>query len=60
MKYKCWDCGEIFDEDDSGTIYESRGEFWGASCSEAMMCCPSCNSMEIEEYDEEEEEEEDE
>lgn len=51
MRYKCCDCGQIFDEEDAGTINESRGEFWGEPCYESMMCCPSCNSMDIDECD---------
>lgn len=61
MLYKCLDCGEVFEEEEAGTIRESRGEFWGEPCYESMMCCPYCHSMYLEEtyeYDEEEEEEE--
>lgn len=57
MKYKCYDCGKVFDEEDAGTYYESRGEFWGAPCSERMSCCPFCRSDDIEEYEETEDEE---
>ena len=58
MRYKCYDCGEVFDEEDAGTIRESRGKFWGSPCYETLMVCPKCKSDCIEEYEEEEEEEE--
>jgi hypothetical protein len=58
MKYKCYECGKIFDEDEAKTYRDYRGEFWGSPSYETMMCCPSCRSDEIEEYEEPEEEEE--
>ena len=38
--YKCLECGHIFDEPKSWN--ESRGEFWGSSCSETLCGCPHC------------------
>lgn len=40
--YKCVDCGTVFDEDEIAVWEESRGEFWGVSCSETMTGCPTC------------------
>lgn len=54
--YKCNDCGEVFDE--PKYVQESRGEFWGAPCSETMAYCPHCESEDFEEYYGEEDEEE--
>ena len=54
-KYKCYDCGEVFDEDDAGSVEEYHPE---VHASEWFMCCPECGSEEIERYHEEEEEEE--
>lgn len=56
MRYKCCECEAIFDEEDAGTIRESRGEFWGSPCYETLLVCPECRSDLIEEYEEEEEE----
>lgn len=38
--YKCLDCGRVFDEPISWS--ESRGEYWGMSCSEEVGGCPYC------------------
>lgn len=58
MKYKCYNCGKIFDEEDSGFKRELVGEFWGAPAYESVMVCPECRSDDLDEYTEEEEEEE--
>ena len=42
MAYKCLDCGHIFEEGEQAHWSESRGEFWGMSCSEEMSGCPLC------------------
>lgn len=39
---KCRDCGYEFEDGEQTTWYESRGEFWGNPCSEAMDGCPRC------------------
>ena len=39
--YKCYDCGEVFENPPSHE--ESRGEFWGVSCSETVSGCPHCD-----------------
>ena len=44
MKYKCDDCGEIFDEENCGTRHECVGEFWGAPAYKDFMVCPNCDS----------------
>ncbi len=48
MKYKCVDCGAVFEEDEVAVWEESRGEFWGVSCSETVSGCPACKG----DYDE--------
>ena len=57
-KYKCEDCGEIFNEDEAGTERERVGEFWGAPAYKDFIVCPRCRSYYIEEYRESESEEE--
>ena len=42
QKYKCLECGHIFDEGEQAVWYESRGEYWGTPCSERMTGCPVC------------------
>ena len=42
MIYICEECGKVFEEDEICTWQESRGEFWGAPCSEEMEGCPHC------------------
>ena len=54
MKYKCADCGEIFDEEDSGIRKENVGEFWGAPAYQEYNVCPNCNSYYIGRYNEDE------
>lgn len=39
---KCVECGHIFDEIESVSYEESRGEFWGSPCSETVSGCPLC------------------
>lgn len=52
MKYKCNDCGAVFDEEDIAHWKESRGEFWGMPCYEVMTGCPMCHSGDLEEINE--------
>ena len=40
--FKCTECGCVFEEGEEATWEESRGEFWGVSCSETMSGCPEC------------------
>ena len=42
MAFKCLECGHIFEEGEEARWSESRGEFWGVSCSEDMSGCPLC------------------
>ena len=60
MMFRCYDCGELFD--DPKYVDEYRGEYWGTPAYERMAYCPCCGSEDFDEYDgnEEEEEEEDE
>lgn len=52
MRYKCYNCGETFDEDDAEERRECVGEFWGSPAYDSVMICPECGSDEIEETDE--------
>lgn len=58
MKYRCMECGKIFDQDELARWEESRGEFWGMPCTETMIGCPACHSGDYEEYDPEADEDE--
>ena len=55
--FKCNDCGNTFHDYEIKTIYEDRGEFWGAPAYEPIGLCPYCNSDDFEEYFEREDEE---
>lgn len=50
-KLKCYECGAIFNEEDAGEYQECVGEFWGAPAYQTFLCCPHCNSDEIEDYE---------
>jgi hypothetical protein len=52
MKYRCGNCGRIFEEDDIVRTEESRGEFWGMPCYETMYYSPCCKD-DFEEWDKE-------
>ncbi len=55
MKYKCLECGLVFDEVDLAFWNEDRGEFWGERCYERMSGCPDCHSSDLEEVKDDEE-----
>ena len=59
-KLKCYDCGEVFREEDADTVSENVGEFWGAPAYMNYNACPRCRSTDLEEVygDDEDEEEE--
>ena len=45
----CDGCGELLDDEDFHSVYEDRGEFWGAPCSERITTgykCHSCGHIE--------------
>ena len=54
-KYRCCECGEIFDEEDIVEIQEDRGEFWGMPCTETMYYSPCCTDDFDDAYEEDEE-----
>lgn len=56
-KFKCYECEEVFDEDDSDTVREYVGEFWGQPSYQNLMACPNCGCTDLEDYYEEVEEE---
>jgi hypothetical protein len=39
----CSECGEKLDDEDIITSTESRGEFWGAPCSETIITAFKCS-----------------
>lgn len=48
MAYICLECGHIFEEGEQAQWTESRGEFWGMPCREAMSGCPKCHGEYVE------------
>ena len=48
--YRCLDCGAIFKVEDSLTVEECVGEFWGQPAYERWAACPHCKSTDLEEY----------
>lgn len=57
IRYRCCECGNVFDEDEILEVQESRGEFWGFPCSETCSYSPCCEA-DYEEFVEDEEEDE--
>lgn len=57
MRYKCWNCGEVFDESEMDERTEHE-EFWGAMVPIYYNCCPACGEDISDEdtYNEEDEE----
>lgn len=55
-KYRCCECGKIFDEDNIKVVEEDRGEFWGMPCTETMYYSPCC----MDDFDDAHEDEEEE
>ena len=44
-RQRCESCGKIITEEEYITNFESRGEFWGAPCSEEVVIgyhCKEC------------------
>jgi len=40
----CESCGERLDDEEVNSCYESRGEFWGAPCSENIVTGYKCGN----------------
>lgn len=40
----CAECGEVLDDESFTSQYESRGECWGAPCSERISTGYTCSS----------------
>ena len=59
MKYKCENCGCVFDEPNIRK-YSETTEYWGVVETRTLEeeLCPECNDEDIREYNEEDEEEE--
>ena len=57
-KLRCYDCGEVFEEEDADSRSECVGEFWGSPAYDTIPICPFCHSDELEEYDEKEDDDE--
>lgn len=51
MKYKCCECGEVFDEDEVQTWDEYRGECFGFPAYETLAGCPQCGEAFEEAYE---------
>lgn len=49
MKYKCTNCGYIFEKEDAETHEEYHSE---VHASEFWACCPKCQSDELEDFEE--------
>lgn len=47
MKFKCLECGAVFEEYEAVKSYE-RYEFWGSPHYEPIDTCPNCGSDELE------------
>ena len=45
----CENCGEKLDDEDINQVSESRGEYWGAPCSEMVVTGYSCSKCGYEE-----------
>ena len=54
---RCCNCGAEGDTEELRRVRESRGEFWGVPCYEALYVCPCCGSDDIEEVEEESDDE---
>ena len=55
-KLRCYNCDEIFNEEDADTVSEIVGEFWGAPAYMNYNACPICRSTDIEEVEDIDEE----
>ena len=56
LKYKCGNCGLVFNEDEADTRHENIGDFWGSPSYTDFVICPKCRSDEIGEFEEGEDE----
>lgn len=52
-KYRCCNCGRLFDYDEVEKVEEGRGEFWGFPCYETMYYSPCCLDDYEEAYEDE-------
>lgn len=50
-KYRCTDCGAVFNRDDAETRHENVGEFWGSPAYMDVVICPECRSDELEDFE---------
>lgn len=50
----CIDCGKTFEDNETITVQENVGEFWGTPAYETYEACPYCKSTEIEDEEAEE------
>lgn len=54
-KYRCCNCGRLFDYDELKKVEEGRGEYWGIPCYETMYYSPCCQDDYEEAYEDDEE-----
>lgn len=45
--FKCYTCGEVFENCDADSRTENVGEFWGTPAYETYPVCPYCGSDEL-------------
>lgn len=55
-KYRCCECGHVFEEDELVAVEEEMGEFWGRPCTQTWYYSPCCKD-DYEEYEDPKDEE---
>lgn len=50
-KYRCTDCGAVFNRDEADSRHECWGEFWGAPAYNDIPICPECRSDDLEDFE---------
>ncbi len=50
-KYRCCNCGAVFNKEDAKFRQEYVGEFWGIPTYDSYMECPECDSDELEDFE---------
>ena len=55
-KFKCYDCGCIFKQEDARKVKDHVGDFWGAPAYRDISVCPDCGSDDFYSYSEDDEE----
>ena len=50
-KYRCCNCGAVFNKEDAEGKREYVGEFWGTPAYDTIDVCPECDSEELEDFE---------